>query len=134
MFKPALLAHSAPFPDVRVIRWMILCGFLVFALGILLSTYFNNERIGFSLSIAGFALALLGIVGGNWIAASKVGVQSYANAHRIAVVGFLIAVVGILLGEFFSGIGSYVMAGGLGVMFLGFIVAVWAINRRGEIK
>lgn len=119
---------------MRVIRWMILLGFLVFTLGILLSTYFDNDRLGFSLSICGFALALLGIVGGNWIAASKVGVESYARAHRVAVVGFSIAVVGILLGEFFSGIGSYVMAGGLGVMFLGFIFAVWAINRRKEIK
>ena len=109
---------------MQVIRWMMLVGFLVFAAGLLFLSYFDNQRIGLALGIVGFALVLLGVVGGNWMASHSVPNQRYGRAHRISVVGFCIAVVGIVVGEWLSDVGTFVMVAGLCTMFLGFFLVV----------
>jgi len=114
---------------MQIIRWMVLVGFAVFFLGAAF-TYFDNNRIGFSLGIIGFALALLGAIGGNWVASQAHSNQRYGRAHRIAVVGFCIAILGMVCGEFFPDLGNVVLVFGLSVMFFGFLFAVWSINRR----
>ena len=114
---------------MHAIRWMILLGFFVFALGTLFLTYGSNDRIGFGLGLTGFTLVLLGVVGGNWIASHSPGVGGYGRVHRVAIVGFCIAVAGIVLEEFIPNVGVIVMVGGLCTMFVGFIVAVMRINR-----
>lgn len=105
---------------MQPIRWMISVGFLVFAVGLLLLGYFNKQRIGFALGIVGFALVVLAVVGGNWIASHSVPNQRYGRAHRISIIGFCIAGVGILAGEWWPDVGRYIMVGGLCTMFLGF--------------
>lgn len=114
---------------MRVIRWMILLGFLVFAAGILLLTYGSNSRIGFGLAITGFTLAFLGVVGGNWIMSYFPGVEGHGKVYRVAIVGFCIAVIGIVLGEFLPDVGAVVMVGGICTIIVGCIVAVMRINR-----
>jgi hypothetical protein len=108
---------------------MILLGFFVFALGILFLTYGSNDRIGFGLGLTGFTLVLLGVVGGNWIASRSPSVGGYGAVHRVAIVGFCVAIAGIVLEEFLPSVGVIVMVGGLCTMFIGFIVAVIRINR-----
>jgi len=108
---------------------MILLGFLVFAVGILFLTYGSHDRLGFGFGLTGFSLVLLGVVGGNWIASYLPGVEGHGRVHRVALVGFCIAVVGIVLGEFLPDVGAIVMIGGLCTMFVGFIAAVIRIKR-----
>ncbi len=113
---------------MHVIRWMILVGFVVFFLGAAF-LYFDISRLGINLGIIGFTLALLGAIGGNWVASKAHSNQRYGKAHRIALAGFCIAIVGMVCGEFFPDLGSVVMIAGLSTMFLGFFFAVWSINR-----
>jgi peptidoglycan/LPS O-acetylase OafA/YrhL len=112
---------------------MILLGFLVFGLGVLF-LYLENDRIGFALGITGFTSALLGVIGGNWIAANSVEIRGHRTAHKVAVVGFCIAVVGIVLDEFLAKVGAFVMIGGLCTMFFGFLLAVRSINQKNSEK
>lgn len=117
---------------MRAIRWMILLGFLVFAAGILFLTYLDNDRVGYALGVTGFALVLLGVVGGNWLASHAPEMERYGRAHRVAVVGFSVTVVGIVVGEFFPNIGVFVFVGGLCIMFFGFILTVWSISKSHQ--
>ena len=113
---------------MKTIRWMLLVGFVTFILGGALLVL-NYDKIGMGLGIAGFSLALLGIVGGNWVAARSHENTSYGVAHRIALIGFCISVVGIVGGDFLPALGNTVMIGGLCVMFFGFIFTMWKISK-----
>ena len=111
---------------------MILLGFLVFGVGVLVSTYGGNIRIGYGLGLIGFVMAFLGVVAGNWIMSRLAGMGAHGRVHRLAIAGFCVTVAGIIAGEFFPDAGAIVVVGGLCMIFLSAISALLRINRNAE--
>lgn len=113
-----------------IIRWTILAGFLLFCIGILFFTYMNNDRIGFKLTLFGFALVLGGVVVGNWKASLLQDMRPYRSAYQTAIVGFCLAVAAIFLGEYFPTTGAVAMAAGIAAMFLGVFMQMWKRSKH----
>lgn len=117
---------------MAAIRWVTILGFVTFAIGLAVLVYGSSDRLGFSLSFIGFSLAFLGMIAGNWIISRDVDPAGLGKAYRVAIVGFCIAVSGILLQEVVAEIGTAIMAIGLVVMFGGFFVAAQKLGRADK--
>lgn len=114
--------NNVPIKLMKIFQWLVVAGFAISIIG-LLTGIFVNRVYGVRLFFFGFILALAGIVMSNLTIRLPGSSKYHERGLRIGTIGFFLASMSLILGEFVAGTETISTA----LLLIGFAFMIWGI-------